>query len=75
MPRKIRQLKGDLQKAGFKRESGKGSHTKWKHPLLLDVTVTISGNDGNDAKPYQEKALREAIKRLEEAKGEASERT
>jgi predicted RNA binding protein YcfA (HicA-like mRNA interferase family) len=53
MPPKIRQLKASLLKAGFTIRAGKGSHTVWHHPALFDVTVTLSGNDGKDAKPYQ----------------------
>ena len=34
MPKKIRELKNILRKAGFSEKSGKGSHTKWTHPLL-----------------------------------------
>ena len=66
MPRKIRQLKSMLRKAGFTRRPGKGSHTNWSHPRLPGQAVTVSGNDGDDAKPYQEKQVREAIKAVEE---------
>ncbi|MGA7933236.1 MAG: type II toxin-antitoxin system HicA family toxin [Kovacikia sp.] len=41
------------QKTGFSEHLGKGSHTKWLHPLYPG-RVTLSGKDGNDAKPYQE---------------------
>jgi predicted RNA binding protein YcfA (HicA-like mRNA interferase family) len=62
MPKKIRQLKNMLKKAGFSVRPGKGSHTVWGHPNLGGKMVTISGNDGDDAKAYQEKQVREAIK-------------
>lgn len=39
---------------------GKGSHTVWEHPLAPE-TLTLSGNDGDDAKPYQEKDVRVII--------------
>ncbi len=62
MPQKIRQLKATLSKAGFNRRPGKGSHTIWKHPA--GVRVDLSGNDGDDAKRYQEKDVRDALKKL-----------
>ena len=51
MPPKARELKAKLSKAGFTLRKGKGSHTVWKHPALPGVAVTISGKEGNDAKP------------------------
>jgi hypothetical protein len=66
MPKKIRQLKQMLKKARFSVRPGKGSHTVWSHPKLKDEPVTVSGNDGDDAKPYQEKQVRAAIKKAEE---------
>ena len=68
MPRKIRQLKADLRKAGFVERPGKGSHTNWAHPLVPN-SVTLSGHDGDDAKTYQEKSVREALEQLSEAQG------
>ncbi len=58
MPRKVRQLKTDLRKAGFTWRPGKGSHSVWEHTLVPGEHVTISGNDGDDAEPYQERRLR-----------------
>jgi predicted RNA binding protein YcfA (HicA-like mRNA interferase family) len=63
MPKKIRELKKILQKAGFQKIPGKGSHTNWIHPLYSGK-VTISGNDGSDAKPYQEKEIKQAIQKV-----------
>ena len=65
MPRKIRQLKSDLRDAGFVElpGRGKGSHTVWAHPEHTDVTVTLSGQDGEDAKRYQESQVIEAIRK------------
>ena len=57
MPKKIRELKGMLQKAGFSCRAGKGSHTIWTHDALTESLV-LSGNDGDDAKQYQEKRVR-----------------
>ncbi len=59
MPRKIRQLRADLRKAGFALKRTRGSHTTWQHPN--GPIVTVSGNDGDDAKPYQEKQIHDAI--------------
>lgn len=56
MPRKIRQLVTDLEKAGFINKGGKGSHRNYKHPK--GMRVTISGKIGDDAKPYQEKEVK-----------------
>ncbi|MBW4623508.1 MAG: type II toxin-antitoxin system HicA family toxin [Cyanosarcina radialis HA8281-LM2] len=69
MPKKIKELKSLLLKAGFSYESSKGSHTKWFHPLLTGK-ITLSGKDGNDAKPYQEKDVSNALQKLEEIKKE-----
>ena len=64
MPRKIRELIGDLEAAGFINRGGKGSHRNFVHPKVVK-TLAIFGNLGDDAKHYQEKAVRAAI---EEAK-------
>lgn len=63
MPKKIRELKGILSKAGFTFRSGKGSHTVWSHPRLADK-LTMSGGDGDDAKPYQERMVQRALQKL-----------
>jgi predicted RNA binding protein YcfA (HicA-like mRNA interferase family) len=63
MPKKIRELKGILSKAGFTFRTGKGSHTVWSHPNLPDK-LTMSGHDGDDAKPYQEKMVQRALQKL-----------
>ena len=60
MPRKIRELIADLKKAGFAERGGKGSHRNFTHPGC-PMPVTISVNPGDDAKNYQEKAVRNAI--------------
>lgn len=64
MPRKLRELKSLLRKAGFSQRTGKGSHTVWLHPGLNDAVV-LSGNDGDDAKPYQQRDVDLALKKLE----------
>jgi predicted RNA binding protein YcfA (HicA-like mRNA interferase family) len=67
MPKKIRELKAMLKKAGFRWRPGKGSHTVWEHPLASE-SVTMSGNDGQDAQRYQEKEVAERIAEVERAK-------
>lgn len=62
MPRKIRELITDLEKAGFINRGGKGSHRNYLHPL--GIAVTISGRSGDDAKPYQEKIVKQKIKEV-----------
>jgi len=69
VPKKIRELKAALRKAGFAPRPGKGSHTVWEHPDL-DEEVTLSGNDGDDAKPYQEKYVRRLLRKLKEVQDE-----
>ena len=61
MPPKIRELIADLERAGFENRGGKGSHRNYVHPKR-EKPVTISGNPGHDAKPYQETKVRDAIK-------------
>lgn len=63
MPRKLRELKEDLRKAGCVVRSGKGSHTVWSHPQLSEVVV-LSGQDGEDAKFYQEQSVRRLLRKL-----------
>jgi predicted RNA binding protein YcfA (HicA-like mRNA interferase family) len=59
MPPKVRELIKRLKSAGFVDRGGKGSHRNLKHP---DGTkITISGNEGDDAKPYQQRDVARAI--------------
>ncbi len=64
MPPQIRKLKASLSKAGFSMRPGKGSHTVWKHHSLPGLEITLSGGDGDDAKPYQLKDVQNALKQL-----------
>ena len=68
VPRKIRELCRDLRRAGYYevKGGGKGSHTKWQHPLVPG-SVTLSGAEGNDAQPWQEDDVREALRKAKEA--------
>jgi predicted RNA binding protein YcfA (HicA-like mRNA interferase family) len=63
MPRKIRELIGDLEKAGFVNRGGKGSHRNYEH--LKGVRVTVSGRLGDDAKPYQEREVKKKINEVQ----------
>lgn len=66
MPRKVRNLISDLERAGFADRGGKGSHRNFMHPQCPYV-VTISGKAGDDAKPYQEKAVKRALQEVKHA--------
>jgi predicted RNA binding protein YcfA (HicA-like mRNA interferase family) len=66
MPRKVRELLANLKAAGFEEIlGGKGSHRKLTHPRYRGA-VTLSGNLGDDAKPYQEKQVRRAIEEIQQ---------
>ena len=71
MPRKIRQLKAEIAREGFLclRKRGKGSHERWKHPLL-NKTLTISGKDGDDVPLYLEKQLAHLLSQLSKLREE-----
>ena len=61
MPQKIRELKKDLLKAGSTLiKGGKGSHQKFVHGQV-NRFVLLSGKESDDAKPYQEKQVANAI--------------
>ena len=67
MPRKVRELLGDLKAAGFTEvPGGKGSHRKLVHPRYAG-SVILSGGLGDDAKPYQERQLKRILEALDEA--------
>jgi len=59
MPRKVRQLIADLERAGFVNRGGKGSHRNFTH--AKGVRVTLSGRPGDDAKHYQERDVKRAL--------------
>jgi predicted RNA binding protein YcfA (HicA-like mRNA interferase family) len=63
MPRKIRELIGDLERAGFVSRGGKGSHRNYEHKK--GVRVTVSGRLGDDAKPYQEREVKKKINEVQ----------
>ena len=63
MPRRVRELIGDLERAGFVNRGGKGSHRNFVHPK--GVRVTLSGNPGQDARHYQEREVRRKIEQAQ----------
>ena len=61
MPRKIRELVAELERAGWLHTGGgKGSHRKFAHPRSRRKVV-LSGASGADAHPYQEKLVKQAL--------------
>jgi len=50
----------DLEQAGFSDRGGRGSHRNFTHPRV-SKPVTLSGQAADDAKHYQERAVRLAI--------------
>jgi predicted RNA binding protein YcfA (HicA-like mRNA interferase family) len=60
MPRKIRELVRDLERAGFVNRGGKGSHRNFVHPKV-PRPVTLAGKNGDDARKYDERAVKRAI--------------
>jgi len=60
VPKKIRELKAMLKKAGFACRREK-IHEVWQHPGRAKPVI-LSGNDGRDAKKYQEKEVAEALR-------------
>lgn len=65
MPRKIRELIQDLCVAEFYEipGGGKGAHRKFTHARYAGA-VTLSGQTGDDAKPYQERQVKQAIEQV-----------
>jgi predicted RNA binding protein YcfA (HicA-like mRNA interferase family) len=59
MPRKIRDLIREQKRAGFVNRGGKGDHRNYQH--AKGGRVTLSGSLGDDAKPYQEREVKQAI--------------
>ncbi len=66
MPRKIRELAAELEKAGFQlvKGAGKGSHRKYYHQRKPGFTI-LSGSPRDDAHHYQEKLIKNAIRQIQ----------
>ena len=60
VPPKIRDLVGELERAGFVDRSGKGSHRNFVHQNVAKP-ITLSGGLGDDAKHYQVRAVKRAV--------------
>ena len=65
MPRKVRELVADLERAGFVNRGGRGSHRNFVHPTRAAKPVTISGKLGDDAHRFQIRAVRLAIEEVQ----------
>ena len=66
MPRKIRELIRDLERAEFTNRGGKGSQRNFVHPS--GAHATLSGRDGDDARHYQENQVAREIARSRQTK-------
>ena len=66
MPRKIREFKAQLSQQGFVylAKRGKGSHERWRHPLI-SKTLTVPGKNGDDVPLYLEKQLTRLLAELD----------
>jgi len=62
MPPKLRELARRLEQAGFVNRGGKGSHRNYEHPN--GERITLSGSLGDDAKPYQEKLVKQKLEQV-----------
>ena len=63
MPKKVRELIRELEKAGFVNRGGKGSHRNFLHPR--GAKLTVSGKTADDARRYQEKLVRDKIREVQ----------
>jgi len=61
LPPKVRDLIAELEKAGFVNRGGKGSHRNFVHERC-SRPITVSGGLGDDAKHYQIRAVRQAVR-------------
>jgi len=59
MPKKIRELIRDLNRAGFVNRGGNGSHRNFTHSR--GTKITLGGNPSHDVKQYQEREVKKAI--------------
>ena len=69
MPRQMRELRADLRRSGWDIVRQTGSHQIWKHSLVPGVEVNLVGQDGADAHHYQERDVREAVRRARAVQG------
>ena len=69
MPKKVRELRADMRRAGWSITRQRGSHETWYHPLIT-VPVVLAGKDGDDADGYQEREVRAAIRASKRAEAQ-----
>ena len=62
VPRKVRQIIQELERAGFVNRGGKGSHRNFVH--ATGKVITVSGKPGDDAPHYLEKQARQALEAI-----------
>jgi predicted RNA binding protein YcfA (HicA-like mRNA interferase family) len=62
----VRELITDLRRAGFFLDHQSGSQRQLKHERFRGV-LTVSGQEGGDAKPYQERQVKVAIQKAQGA--------
>lgn len=62
MPRKVRQLIAELERAGFVNRGGKGIHRNFIH--TTGNVITVSGKPGDDVPHYLEKQARRALETI-----------
>ncbi len=58
---------GRIRRAGYGIDRQRGSHQTWEHPLVPGFSVTLAGADGDDAEPYNERDVRDALARFRAA--------
>ena len=63
MPRKVRELIRDLERAGFYQVPAKHGHKNFRH-TRRPGRVTVPGKPGDHVKHYLEKQVREAIREV-----------
>ncbi len=68
MPRKIRELVRDLKDAGWYQVPG-SKHAKFNHAKAKG-SVILNRDEGDDARHYEEKQVRQAIKAARQEKEE-----
>jgi hypothetical protein len=74
MPRQLRQLQADMRREGARMTHRVGSHEKWRHDLIRDYQVERAGQDGDDAKPYQEREVAELLRRIRAARAQQGQK-
>lgn len=63
MPPKNTGLIAELERAGFTSRGAKGSHRNFHHPEPRCL-LTLSGGLADDAKKYQIRAVRQAVREV-----------